>query len=682
MPTAKPSEKKPVPSSVGEFTIAFMRAINTARLYTSGHDILNKHTKQLHTKLKEAMDDRDFLFLGCARDVLFMEGTFYQAKDAHIQKFLTFFHFLRISQILLEKEITTDELGSLIELFAGANQGQGDDLLSALPRENIKHVRLGLLDYTIFSTVQTVATQLTHISDEEGIWRQLILQPAGAGALKLNTEQTKQLSSICEDVEELKKLLSQIDSEMKDEKKGVSVTNRGILLGNFIQNIGDILSGIAPIKRKLFTQQVAVVIDSLEFNLKIEILGSIAPDAVREEENDVIHEILQAMPDTQLVHLLGNAIKESGVKSRSFNNLFTRALAKYREPSVLLTLIQQEMNRATEEGESGLLSHWQQLEQLLIQKQEAKELNVQYDNEIEALATSIQMQLPIKEEEEMARLLKTLTPQYLQPAKVQLIVDLISQPHTIRAETFLPSLLERLGEILRLYFTENEFQTVGNMLRAVYLALGDHPQEEIVRKSVNSFFNAEEIRELLQELLKKCRTYEPRETSVINAICQLYQQKAGGFLMDLLGKLKDDDSPQAHWISTTLATMGPALSSLLSSKLRGAEDHTLPQLLTLAAASKDTNLAPFVEKFLDHRNHEIRLKAISTLGHLHAERMIPSLTEIVTRKSWVKTKKGKVLQMAAARALAEIGTDEAREILQQVASQGSGDLKALCQELM
>jgi hypothetical protein len=388
------------------------------------------------------------------------------------------------------------------------------------------------------------------------------------------------------------------------------------------------------------------------------------------------------MPDARLIHLLGDAIKESGVTSRSFNNLFTRALAKYREPSVLLTLIQQEMHRATEQGESAPINQWQQLEQLLVQKQEAEELNKQYHQEIDALATSIQMKIPMKEEEEMANLIKTLSPEALKPAKAKLIVDLIGHTQIARAETFLPPLLEGLGKILRYYFNEGDYQAVGHTLRAVYLALGDHPQEDLVRNTMNSVFTNEQVRELLHQLVGKCRTYEPRETSVVDAICQLYKDKAGAFLMDLLEEAKDNDSPQLRWISTALATLGPGLGSLLSSKLVGAPDHMLPRLLTLASISKDPKLAPFVEKLLDHRGHEIRVKAISTLGHMQAERAVPRLSEIVQRKSWLKRRKMREQQIAAVKALAEIGTDEARAALHQFADKGSGELKRLCQELV
>ena len=683
MPNNKSPEKKPLPNVIIDFITAFIRALNTARLYTGGHDLLKKHTQQLYTKLDEAMADHDFLFLGCAKDTFFLEGTFYQVKDAHPQKFLKFFHSLGISHLLLEKEITAEELESFIVLLAGAKQGQGNEVSSALPRENIQHVRLGLMDYTIFSTFQTVATHLAQTSKDETIWLQLILHPVAAGAFNLNPEQIKQLTLLSEDMDEFKKLLLRMNGDMAERQQGVSVTNRAVLLSYFIQNIGNIIAGIDPQKRSQFDQHVGAVLDSLDPQLKIQILGAVPPDVTREEERSVVHEIFQAMTDTQIVYLLVDTLKEAGANSPYFSNLFNRALAKYKDPGQLLTLIRQEMHRATLEGESGALRHWQYLEQLLFMHQETRELNEQYRKEIEVLATSIHMKVSMVEEEEMSRLLKTLNPEPLKAAKAQLIIDLINQLHTTRAKAFLPSLIENLGEILDYFFSQSDFLTVGNLLREAFLALGGYPQDVSVKRALDSLFNAEDIRELLKNLLEQCRTYEPKETIAIDAICQLYREKAGEFLLDILVDLKDDDSLQTRWLSTTLVSLGPVLTRILSRRLQGAPDPALPRILTLATVLADKNLVSAVEQLLDHRSHEIRLKVISTLGRLQAERVVPRLSEIVLQRSWVITKKRKSLQMTAARALAEIASDRARGILNQVAtSKRSSDLRTLCQELL
>ena len=134
MPTANSSEQNALPESIIDFIVAFMRALNGVRLYdASNYGVFNKHTQQLYAKLREATADRDFLFLGCARNTFFLEGAFYQATDVNLRKFLKFFLSLEISDMLFEKEITTEELESFVEILAAAQQGQGEEVSSALP---------------------------------------------------------------------------------------------------------------------------------------------------------------------------------------------------------------------------------------------------------------------------------------------------------------------------------------------------------------------------------------------------------------------------------------------------------------------------------------------------------------------------------------------------------------------
>jgi hypothetical protein len=681
-PTAKPSQQKPLPGGILDFIAAFMRSLNTARLYASGHDLFKKNIQDLYARLEGPLAERDFLFLGCARDAFFLEGEFFQAKDAHLKNFLKVFHSLGISHVLIDKKVNLEELESFIGLLAGAGQGQGDEVSAALPRENIRRISLGLLDYTIFSTVQTVAASLAQSSEDEAVWRQLIVQPAASAAFNLTPEKIKQLTGISEDADKLKETLLQLDNNMKEKQQGVTTMQRGIILGNLIQNLGNTLYAIDPKKRGPFPRIVETVLDTLESRLKTQIIGSVAPDPLMKEETGVIQEVFQAMENRQVIYLLYDALGQAGPRSPCFNNLFNRSLTRYGDPGLLLNLIREEMNRATQERKPGTLNHWQHLEQRLVQEQEAEELNNQYQNEIEALATSIQMEAPMVEDEEMNRLLRTMSPQALRTPKAYLIIDLLGRPRTHRSEAFVPSLFENLGDALGHLFREKKYQTVGNLLRDVFLALSDYPQEAMIRKILNSLFNTEDIRELLRSLLARCITYELRETTAVDAVCQLYPEKAGDFLIDMMLDLKEEDTPRAQWLATTLASLGPKLTRTLSRLLQDASDQNLPRLLDLAVLSQDPQIAAMVEPLLDHQNNDIREKAISTLGRLHAEKAVPGLAGILSQKSWLKGKKLKALQGAAVRALAEIGSDEARKVLRQVADEGSGELQALCRELL
>ncbi|MGD9073747.1 MAG: HEAT repeat domain-containing protein [Desulfobacteraceae bacterium] len=682
MATDKTPEHEAPPKSILDFVGALMRALNTARLYATEHELFKKNIGEVHTALGNALADSGSLFLGCAKDTLFLEGTFYQAEDTHFQKFLEFFHALRISHVLFDKGIASKELESFVALLAGARPGQGDEISEALARENITQVKLGFMDYSVFSTIQMAATQLAQSSDEEAVWRLLILQPEAAGAVSLDPESVERLTRLSEDGEELNRLILQMDSDMKEGKETASHSQRGMLLGNFIQNLGDTLAGIAPEKRDQFALHVGNILESLEPKLKIQILGSLAPDDTGEKEGDFLQEIFQDISDSELVHLMADALKDSGANSQCFNNLFQRTLGRYREPGLLLPLIRQEMYKATMEFQPGRLSHWQHLEELFLQQQESEQLNAQYRKEIESLAASLQIKTPMVEDEEMARLLSTMAPEPLIAAKARVIIDLLRHPHPPQLQAFIPPLLESLGDMMRNLMSRERFKAVGTLLRAVFIILTNLPDEALARKTMNAQLSAEEVGDLIKDLMKDCKTYESKETAAIDAICQVFPEKTSGFLIDRFIDLQTDDGPQAQWLSTTLATLGPRLSRILSQRLQDAPARTLLRLLDLVALSSDKQLGSAVEPLLDHQSQEIRIRAISTLGHLRADRSVPRLEQILFQKSLLKSKKTKAFQMAAAQAMARIGTKEAQAALQRVAREGSGDLQTRCEKLI
>ncbi len=682
MVTDKPPEHETPPKEILDFVASLMRALNTARLYATDHELFKKNIEEAHTALESALANSGSLFLGCAKDTLFLEGTFYQAEDTHFQKFLEFFHALRISHVLFNKGITSQELESFLALLAGARQGQGDEISEALARENILHVKLGFLDYTVFSTIQMAATQLAQSSDEESMWRLLILQPEAAGTVSLDPETVERLKRLAEDEEELKRLILQMDSDMKEGKETAASSQRGTLLGNFIKNLGDTLASIAPEKRDQLALHVGNILESLEPQLKIQILGSIPPDGTGAKESDFLQEIFQDISDSELVHLLADALKDSGANSQCFNNLFQRALARYREPGLLLPVIRQEMYKATMEFQPGRLSHWQHLEELCLQQQESEQLNAQYQKEIESLAASLQLKAPMGEDEEMARLLRTMAPEPLIAAKARLIIDLLRHPHPPQVKAFIPHLLESLGDIMRQLLSREKFKAVGTLLRAVSIILTHLPDEASARKTMNAQLSAEEVGEVIKDLMKDCSTYESKETAAIDAICQVFPEKTVGFLMDVFIDLEADEGPQAHWLSTALASLGPRLSRTLGQRLQDAPARALPRLLDLVALSSDKQLGTAVEDLLDHQNQEIRIKAISTLGRLQADRSVPRLEQVLVQKGLLRSKKTKAFQLAAAEAMAKIGTEEARNALQRIATEGSGDLQILCQELI
>lgn len=681
-----PDESKgyyPLPSDMQEFVAAFMRTLKAGRLYSSGHELFKQKAATLHHQLTEALEERDFLFLGLAKDSLFLEGSFYKAKDVHFGSFIDFFHSLGISHVLFEKNITIRELESFVECLAGAKQGQGDEVIAALPRENIRHVSLGMINYNIFSSVHAVAARLSPAGEDSAVWRQLILQPAGIGNFHLDLEKVKTIARLSEDPEALKKMLLQVDREMKDQIQDITLTQRGALLGNFLQNLCQILEAMGAQKTSDFSQLAATVLDSLDPGLQTQILGSLPPPLGENEEGDFIQEIIAGMSNEHIVYTLLEALQQNGPNSACFHHLFSRAIIRFETSKDLLDCIRTEMHHATQERRPESLNQWQHLEQLVVRHQETEEFNAQYQKAIEDLATSLKIQTPLIEQEEMVRLGRTLDVEFINLSKARLILDLLLHPHPPKlADLFLLPLLAAMGETVKSLLNQQRRRLAGNLLRQVFLSLNRFPKEKVAREIVYSWLRAEEVRAILAGLMEKCRSYGSQETSALTAVCRLYPDKAGAYLVELFLSLDDLDSDRSQWIFTTLASIAPELTEILDRQIQKAPEAALPRLLELVDLIMDERMAPTLEGLLDHKEFAIRSMAVRTLGHLKCRKSTGRLGQILLDRSWLMGKKMKSLQMDAARALAEIGTEEAMELLAQTVRRGSGDLQALCHELL
>jgi len=673
----------PLPSSMQDLVAALMRTVKAGKLYASGHELFKQNVETLYAQILKAIEDRDFLFLGVAKDALFLEGSFYQAKDVHFRSFLDFFHSLGISHLLFEKNLSTRELESFVECLAGAKQGQGDEVVAALPRENIKHLSVGIINYSVFSTAHAVAAHLSPTGDDPAVWRQLILQPAGIGSFNLDLERVKTIAALSEDPEALKKMLFQIDHEMNTQVQNISMAQRGALLGNFLENLSHVLAAMGTEKMQQFFPHVEAALDSLEPGLKTEVLGSIAPSPVEGEEGSFIQVMFTAMPDQKLVYLMLDALQHSGPNSACFAHLFKRAILRYKAANVFLDLIRREMNRATQERRAGSLNQWQHLEQLVVRHQETEEFNAQYQEAIENLATSLKIQKPMIEQEEMARLGRTLDREFLNLSKARLILDLLSHPHSSsEADLFLLPLLATMGDTVQGLLSQQKPRLVGNLLRQIFLYLNRFPKEKVAREIIYSWLRPEEVRAVLKSLMEKCRTYSPQETAALTAVCQLYPEKAGGYLVELFLSLDDPNTARYQWTVTTLASIAPHLTKTLDQQFQKISEASLPYLIELVDLIMNDHMAPALEGLLDHKDYAIRSMVVRTLGHLKSKSSVDRLGAILLERSWIMGKKMKSLQMDAAKALAEIGTEEAKEYLTHAAGEASGDLQTLCRELL
>jgi hypothetical protein len=680
MTVQKTIHSLPLPPSMQDFIIAFMQAIKAGRLYSSGHTLFKQSVERLQNQLQEAREERDFFFVGFARDSLILSDDFFQVNDANGRDFLNLFHSLGISHLIIHKDATPQEVESFVETLSGAKAGQGQEVITALHHENIKRINLGLLDYSVFSGLESAVSHFMQGREEAAIWRQLIFRPAMAGAFRLDPERMKDILRVSDDPESLKQALAELDRDLKSHVQSISPTQRGQIIGNFLQNLSKAAAGIDARKRGLFKENVALLLRSIRPDMRIPILGTAPPELIEGEDGGVIRELIEDMDDQELVHVLIDALSQGGTQAASFSNLFRIALARFGSAGPLLNVVRSEINRATQQRRPDSLGLWQHLEQLLVHHQESEEFNAQYRKAIEDLATSLKIQKAMVEEEEIARLVRTLAPDSLKLFKTRLIIDLLQEAQ--RSDSMTLPLLQSMGETVQHFLNQGRPRLTGNVLRQVFLSMGHSPQKSFYPDEINSWLRTEDVHSLLKSLFGKCRTYEAREMSAISSVCQLYPEKAGGFLVDLFLELDESGGPLGDWLSTTLASIAPHLAKILGSRFSRASEAALPRLIGLADLLMKKEIAPALEALLDHKSYDIRSRVIRTLGHLQSEKSVKPLVEIAFSKSWFTGKKTKALQIQAAEALAEIGTEEARLALEQLASSGPEEIQALCKELL
>jgi len=676
----KPAPALPLPQSMQDFIIAFVQALKAGRLYSSGHTLFKQNVKRLQDQLQEAREDRDLFFIGFTRDSLLVGDEIFQITDARGKDFLNLFHSLGISHLIIHRDATTQDLESFVETLSGAKTGQGQDVVKALHRENIRRIDLGLLDFSVFSGLESAVSFFMQGKEEAAIWRQLIFRPALAGAFRLGSEQMKEILRICDDPESLKRALADLDGNLKNNVQSLSPAQRGQILGNFLQNISKAVVKIDAAKRKLFKENVSLLLNAVRPEMRVPILGAAPPEFMEGDDGGVIRDLIEDMPEQELVRLLIDALNQGGAQAPAFNNLFRTALARFKSAGPLLSHVRTEMHRATQERRPGSLNLWQLLEQLLVHHQESEDFDAQYRKAIEDLATSLKIQKGMVEEEEIARLIRTTADDSLKLFKARLIIDLLQEPQ--RNEAMSLPLLQSMRETVKHFIHQDRPRLTGNVLRQVFLCMGQLPQKDLLTEEVKNWLATEDVNRLLKALLEKCRTFEPREMSSISSVCQLFPEKAGGFLIDLYLKLSDQQGPLSDWLVTTLVSLAPHLAKALGSRLTTAQDGDLPMLIDLADLFANQQLAPSLESLLDHKDYDVRSQAIGTLGRLKSPRSVEPLARIVTDKSWFTGKKTKNLKMEALQALAEIQTPEARAVLEETASTGSGDLQELSRKLL
>lgn len=112
---------------------------------------------------------------------------------------------------------------------------------------------------------------------------------------------------------------------------------------------------------------------------------------------------------------------------------------------------------------------------------------------------------------------------------------------------------------------------------------------------------------------------------------------------------------------------GPASEPHLVARMKDTDPETLHEILfALAQLRSEGSVQPVAEAARDKRLPErLRVQAIETLAQIASPRALPELSELL-RRGFFSAAEPQPIRMAAARAMASLGTFEAREALNRV----------------
>ncbi len=190
----------------------------------------------------------------------------------------------------------------------------------------------------------------------------------------------------------------------------------------------------------------------------------------------------------------------------------------------------------------------------------------------------------------------------------------------------------------------------------------------------------------LPEMLQRLATAPPaRARALLPLVAELRDPAAVPVLLGLLGR--DDAKMRRDALRALVSIDSPevrrALPGLLEDRDTEIVQAAAAHLGALGSPETVRALLQGLEAgfFLGRRAEEMQ-RAIFVLGRMRAAAAVKPLSELLRQRTWINRRAQENVSEAAAQALARIGGDEAKKVLEQAAAHGSEGLATTCRRLL
>jgi len=130
---------------------------------------------------------------------------------------------------------------------------------------------------------------------------------------------------------------------------------------------------------------------------------------------------------------------------------------------------------------------------------------------------------------------------------------------------------------------------------------------------------------------------------------------------------------------------GPVAEPHLLAQMKDTDGETMQEILFALGQLRSESSLPQVAEFAQDKRvlEKLRIQALDTLGHIASPKALPVLLECLKRKGFFGGGEPQVVRMAAAKALAALGTPEALGALQRaIAAEPKGDEREAMRRLL
>ncbi|MBI3393615.1 MAG: HEAT repeat domain-containing protein [Nitrospirae bacterium] len=399
---------------------------------------------------------------------------------------------------------------------------------------------------------------------------------------------------------------------------------------------------------------------------------------------DRVDRLIDEFASIQFLDVMASLVVREGKASERLRSVFSN-LAPEEVETQILPRVRAEGERARRgEGKypSGV---WKSVEQLLLRRSESSYMGSTYAQSLDFLAEDL---LDVEATPEAAAKARELSPTLADDAiewnKAVVLLELLSFQSD---PEFFRRTVEDLVETAQAYAASAQYDRAHKIvsdLRNVFdLSLSEDPLQGVLAEVISRF----RVEDAVATLMDSFEEIPEAQRAAAELLLARFPERSAAVLLPNL--FQETRRRVRRYIISVLIALGPPVIPLVMESLDDSRWYVIRNGIHVLGELKAEEAALPISRLARHFHERVRQEAVAALGKIGSRRGLPVLGAIVEKEAWLAAWPGRrdeSLRLAAARAIAEIGTRtgrrEAADLLRKGAAAKSQELRDLCEGLL